>query len=416
MAPRRRPQRPRCPSCFCFVVVNQPCRSRACEARRAREAADQAAAEAPPPPAPAAVDPPPPPVTPPPYPPPDYIPPPPPAPPPQHDAPPPPPPPPVAPPPTPPPIYGPLPPVPPPAAPRPDPVAQPPPQPVAPSAYRDDIDAAPALESLDRVLVPSQERQEKALAGATYVPLPESIDLLHSMKHKISVQIMDDQEEGQQQQALQQAPQQAPQLQGSQQQAPQQHAPQQQAPQQQPPQQQAPQPQAPHGQPQAHVPEDEQGDDAVEEAPDHPRRRNITWPSAYARAQRLDERPGTQIILEDSSWELVAFIRADGNAGSPWEDPQDQNADRRQREARRSNIYRRPQKRVYATPTYPGSRSYTFGHPEVTSLRARCSTCSSLADKDNVIQPQLPDDNDANDDPLARLIEDQRAEEGSEGS
>ncbi|KAF4723176.1 hypothetical protein FOZ62_001719, partial [Perkinsus olseni] len=146
------------------------------------------------------------------------------------------------------------------------------------SAYRDDVDAAPALKSLDRVLVPSQERQEKALAGATYVTLPESVDLLHSMKHKISVQIMDDQEEGQQQQAQQQAPQQ--------------QAPQQQAPQQQPRQQQAQQQQAPHGQhhqqPPPHVPENEDEDDAVEEAPDHPRRRNITWPSAYARAQRLD--------------------------------------------------------------------------------------------------------------------------------
>ncbi|KAF4724319.1 hypothetical protein FOZ62_024612 [Perkinsus olseni] len=146
MAPRRRPQRPRCPSCFCFVVVNQPCRSRACEARRAREAADQAAAEAPPPPAPAVVDPPPPPVAPPPYPPPDYIPPPPPAPPPQHDAPPPPPPPPVAPPPTPPPVYGPPPPaVLPPVAPPPEPVAQPPP--VVPVGPADRADVASEIRN-----------------------------------------------------------------------------------------------------------------------------------------------------------------------------------------------------------------------------------------------------------------------------
>ncbi|KAF4705936.1 hypothetical protein FOZ63_013245 [Perkinsus olseni] len=1105
MAPRRRPQRPRCPSCFCFVVVNQPCRSRACEARRAREAADQAAAEAPPPPAPAVVDPPPPPVAPPPYPPPDYIPPPPPAPPPQHDAPPPPPPPPVAPPPTPPPVYGPPPPaVLPPVAPPPEPVAQPPPVvPVGPadradvaseissvdsvsdsdsgisqvsnnledscsccltlirtfpvsrnntrvraysqlrrvdgraqiplcltcfkyvcindnlgepqdaagnqqnppnprdadsdsenddasdnapsdndeeqdqphpprggrnpagnkfvkwqygwrafltdfilksntpnelrkrlayiprsysdlwgqtflqrlrernrvsiaqfrnasrdiqrkvldistdiqrfndsvgsgqlsqlaaeldrtavatvrcpygcteyienvgsiaynhflrwgfpsitaftanselhlkgaradfterteqfgytvtasvrttsdhglvlctcndhdkgsakvyihapqnphgtlpslysdqltpvifapkpfrgmkakysshtwqmrcvqggfsglssfsvttkpkwnirsdhhadlektflegrpelrafvdSAYRDDLNAAPAIESLERVLVPSQERQDTALAGATYVTLPESIDLLHSMKHKVSVQLLDDQDEEEQQEAQQQQPQQ--------------QQPQQQLPQQALPQQALPHPQQQQPQPHVAPAEDEEQNDAVDEAPEHPRRRNITWPLAYARAQRLDEygdppqlvntfpqkflpllwifvrlitfvtalwrnfaqtqplveddneelttlqsckaflssflpggatsrraryapahrgsptdaqhhirqraqtvvglipdpnldaqcldtsvilsrflktlpnthacfvnsrsiqidnqfisqqlqelpddearhkcsiisicttaprttiararRPDSQIILEDSSWELVAFIRADGNAGRPWDDPQDQNADRRWgaecylrnigdhplwfKSTRSTTIEYLPapaeeslrdayvswQSLIYVRTSggylaqskmqylqFTGGQGTMVCHdhelpfivtppmPEGQPRLTCCFrendqfTCNRLAKwscpsdnctaslcrlhskqvldniaqgpplvrihprvqlgipQDNVAQPQLPEDNDANDDPLARLIEDQHAEEGSEGS
>ncbi|KAF4716680.1 hypothetical protein FOZ63_030777, partial [Perkinsus olseni] len=555
------------------------------------------------------------------------------------------------------------------------------------SAYRDDVDAAPALKSLDRVLVPSQERQEKALAGATYVTLPESVDLLHSMKHKISVQIMDDQEEGQQQQAQQQAPQQ--------------QAPQQQAPQQQPRQQQAQQQQAPHGQhhqqPPPHVPENEDEDDAVEEAPDHPRRRNITWPSAYARAQRLDEygdppqlmntfpqkflpllwifvrlitfvtalwhnfaltqplveddneeltalqsckaflasflpggatyrrmrqaaahrgsptdaqhhireraqtvvglipdpnldaqcldtsiilsrflktlpnthacyvnsrsiqidnqfisqqlqelpddearhkcsiisicttaprttiararRPDTQVILEDSSWELVAFIRADGNAGRPWEDPQDQNADRRWgaecylrnigdhplwfKSTRSTTIEYLPapaeeslrdayvswQSLIYVRTSggylaqskmqylqFTGGQGTMVCHdhelpfivtppvPEGQPRLVCCFrendqfTCNRLAKwscpsdhctaslcrshskqvlenigegpalvrvhsrgqldilQGNIAQPQLPDDDGDNDDPLARFIEEQRLEEGSQAS
>ncbi|KAF4726808.1 hypothetical protein FOZ62_021518, partial [Perkinsus olseni] len=59
---------------------------------------------------------------------------------------------------------------------------------------RDPLSVAP-LRSLEYVPQPSPDRCDRALAGATYVSLQQSLEVLHSMKHAVSAMVRDLHEE-----------------------------------------------------------------------------------------------------------------------------------------------------------------------------------------------------------------------------
>ncbi|KAF4648245.1 hypothetical protein FOL47_003512, partial [Perkinsus chesapeaki] len=122
--------------------------------------------------------------------------------------------------------------------------------------------AQPGLDAVRNLPLPTFLQQEEALAGATFIPLDDSINLLHGMKHKVSVVVDEQQQQHAQQQQQQQQP--------------------------------APVPVDDEDPLAADAVNIDQVDNAeadqnvAGQEPDNQNRRNVTWPLAYANAQVCD--------------------------------------------------------------------------------------------------------------------------------